>query len=133
MHGKTVGVIGTGKIGAICAKILAGFGCKVLLSDVYHNPELVAVGMKYVDLDVIYSQADIISLHCPLMKETYHMIDQAAVDKMKKGVMLVNTSRGALIDTDACAKGSRPSSNVVALPPFPIYHQPSNNLPVYLS
>lgn len=105
MHGKTVGVIGTGKIGAICAKILAGFGCKVLLSDIYHNPELVAQGMKYVELDEIYAQADIISLHCPLMKETYHMIDQAAVDKMKTGVMLVNTSRGALVDTDACATG----------------------------
>jgi D-lactate dehydrogenase len=104
MHGKTVGVVGTGKIGAIAARILAGFGCHVLLYDVIENDECRALG-RYVPLDELLSASDIITLHCPLTRETNHLICKSAIDRMKPGVMLINTSRGALVDAPAAIDG----------------------------
>ncbi|MCA9223397.1 MAG: 2-hydroxyacid dehydrogenase [Planctomycetales bacterium] len=105
MNGRTVGLIGTGKIGLVTAGILKGFGCRLLAYDLYPNDQLSAMGGQYVDLPEIYAEADIISLHCPLTAETHHLIDEQAVNQMKPGVMLVNTSRGAIIDTRAAIEG----------------------------
>lgn len=106
MHGKTAGIIGTGKIAKILIKILRGFGMKVLAYDVYPD-EVFAVehGVIYTTLDKLYRNADIVSLHCPLLPATQHIIDQEAIDKMKKGVMLINTSRGGLINSEALIEG----------------------------
>ncbi len=105
MYGKTAGVVGTGQIGILTARILKGFGCRVLAYDVIHNPLAKEYGIEYVGLDQIYAQSDIITLHVPLMPSTRHMIDANAVSKMKKGVMLINTSRGALVDTQSVING----------------------------
>jgi D-lactate dehydrogenase len=101
LHDKTFGIIGTGKIGLALSKILRGFGCRVLAYDPYPNPECEAVGVGYTDLSRLFKESDIISLHCPLTPKTHHLIDSKALAKMKKGVMLINTSRGAVIDTKA--------------------------------
>ncbi len=105
LHGKTAGIVGTGKIGAITAKILHGFGCRLLGYDVSPNPDCEAIGMEYVSLPQLFGASDIVSLHCPLTAETYHSIDAAAIDQMKQGVMLINTSRGGLVDTIAVIEG----------------------------
>jgi len=105
MYNKTAGVIGTGKIGAVFCRIMLGFGCKVIAYDKYPNESLRKEGITYVDFKTLLKQSDIISLHCPLTPETYHLIGKEAVSQMKKGVMLINTSRGALIDTPAVIKG----------------------------
>lgn len=109
MNGKTVGIVGTGKIGVITTKILSGFCCKLLAYDVMQNPEALAAGVQYVSLPELYKQSDIITLHCPLMPETKHMINSESLQQMKDGVMIINTSRGGLIDTksviDALKKG----------------------------
>lgn len=102
LHGKTVGVIGTGKIGRIFADICKGFGMNVLAYDKFPNP---ATGLNYVELDELLASSDIISLHCPLTDDTRHMIDDTAVEKMKHGVTIINTSRGALIDTESLING----------------------------
>ena len=102
LHGKTVGVVGTGKIGRVFIDICRGFGMKVLAYDKFPNPDVPA---KYVPLDELFRESDIISLHCPLTSETKHMIDARAIDMMKKGVFIVNTSRGALIDAEALLEG----------------------------
>ncbi len=99
MRGKTVGIIGTGKIGQCVAEILHGFGCKLLAHDPYPNESLKDMGVEYVKLSELFSSSDIITLHCPLMPETHHIIDDSAIRMMKEGVMLINTSRGALVDT----------------------------------
>jgi len=104
MHGKTVGVVGTGKIGAAAARILAGFGCRMLLYDVMLNDECKALG-RYVSLDELLASSDIITLHCPLTRDTHHLICAAAIERMKPGVMLINTSRGALVDAQAAITG----------------------------
>lgn len=102
LHGKTVGIVGTGRIGRVAARIFHGFGCRILAFDVRADDTLVAdTGAHYVGLDELYRESDIISLHVPLTPETHHMIDAAALAKMKPGVMLVNTGRGALIDSKA--------------------------------
>jgi D-lactate dehydrogenase len=101
-HGKTVGVIGTGKIGRIFADICKGFGMNVIAYDLFPAEDS---GIKYVTLDELFDRSDIISLHCPLTDETRHMIDAAAIERMKKGVIIVNTSRGALIDAEALLEG----------------------------
>jgi D-lactate dehydrogenase len=106
MHGKTAGIIGTGKIGRVAIDILKGFGMKVLAYDLMPDEEYAKnAGIEYTDLDRIYRDADVISLHCPLTKETYHLIGEASIAKMKKGVMLINTGRGMLIDTKALIEG----------------------------
>ena len=101
-HGKTVGVVGTGKIGRIFIDICRGFGMRVLACDKYPAPDS---GIEYVSLDRLFAESDVISLHCPLTEETKHMIDGAAIQKMKKGVVIVNTSRGALINAEALLSG----------------------------
>lgn len=101
LHKKTVGIVGTGKIGSVMAKIMGGFGCKVLASDRVQNPELIKAGTQYVDFEELLKRSDIISLHVPLTPETRHLINGNAISKMKPGVMLINTGRGALIDTPA--------------------------------
>lgn len=105
MVNKTVGVIGTGRIGAILAKIVHGFGCKVLLFDPYKNQELVNLGMKYVEMDEVLTSSDIISLHCNLTAENTHLINEEVIKTMRDGVMIINTSRGALLDTKAIIRG----------------------------
>ena len=103
LHGKTVGVIGTGKIGKVFINICRGFGMNVLAYDKF--PDASLEGASYVSLDTIFEKSDIISLHCPLTEETYHVIDKAALEKCKKGVVLINTSRGALVDAEALLSG----------------------------
>ncbi len=105
VHNKTIGVIGTGNIGKAFSKIMHGFGCRIVAFDVAtdKNPEM--SWLKYVTLTELLAQADIISLHCPLNEQTKHIINAEAIDLMKKGVMLINTSRGALIDTPAVIEG----------------------------
>lgn len=102
LHGKTVGVVGTGKIGRIFADICRGFGMKILAYDKFPNPN---AGLDYVELNELFAKSDIISLHCPLTEETQHMINSEAIDTMKPGVVLINTSRGALVDTEALIQG----------------------------
>ena len=106
MHGKQVGVIGTGKIGLCTINILLGFGCRVLAFDTCPNAELAARdGVQYVDIEHLFGASDIITLHVPLFPETRHLINRAAIDQMKDGVMLINTSRGELVDTKAVIDG----------------------------
>lgn len=102
LHGRTAGVIGTGRIGAIVARMLkAGFGCTVLAHDVHEDATLVADGVRYASIDEIVSQADIISLHCPLTPQTHYLLNADSLSRLKPGTIVVNTSRGALIDTEA--------------------------------
>jgi len=101
MQGKTVGIIGTGKIGTVMAQILAGLACPTLAFDLVPNEKCRSSGVRYVKLDELLTQSEIITLHCPLTLENKHMIDARALEKMKTGVMLINTSRGALLDTVA--------------------------------
>ncbi|MBM3106805.1 2-hydroxyacid dehydrogenase [Pseudomonas sp. V1] len=101
LHGKTVGVVGTGQIGATFARIMAGFGCKLLAYDPYPNPELLALGATYLELPELLRQAQIISLHCPLTEQTQHLINSQSLGQLQPGAMLINTGRGALIDTPA--------------------------------
>ena len=101
MHGKTAGVIGTGKIGGAAARILLGFGCRVLAYDQHEDSALRDAGVEYVGLDELLQQAEIVTLHCPLMPETHHLINADRLALMPDGVMLINTSRGGLIDTAA--------------------------------
>lgn len=103
---KTAGIVGTGKIGAAMARICHGFGMNVIAYDVYENESLKDF-VTYVSLDELLAQSDLISLHCPLMPNTYHIINSNTISKMKNGVILVNTSRGALIDTDDLIAGIR--------------------------
>lgn len=106
LHGRTVGVIGTGKIGLIFAQIMKGFGCHLLGYDPYPSPKFEAIaGAQYVDLLELLSSSDIISLHCPLTPENHHLINPKTVAHLKDGMMLINTSRGKLIDTKAVIEG----------------------------
>ena len=103
LHGRTVGVFGTGRIGVSLARIMKGFGCKLLAHDVYENDDFKAIG-EYVDLDRLLRESDIVSLHCPLLDSTKHIMNDENFAKMKKGAMLVNTSRGGLVDTQAAIR-----------------------------
>lgn len=106
MFEKTAGVIGAGKIGRILIKILRGFDMKVMVYDSYVDEKFAAeMGVKFVDLETIYKESDVISLNCPLTKETRYMINAVSIDKMKKGVMIINTGRGQLVDTKALIDG----------------------------
>lgn len=102
---KTAGIIGTGKIGAAMCRICRGFGMKVIAYDIYKNPELDFV--EYVDLDTLLQRSNLISLHCPLTEDSYHLINTETIAKMRENVVLVNTSRGALINTEDLIKGIR--------------------------
>lgn len=106
LHGRTTGIVGTGRIGALVARTLKlGFGCHVLASDPVPDPELTALGIDYVETATLLAEADIVTLHCPLSPATRHLVDAAAIVRAKPGVMIVNTSRGALIDTEALIAG----------------------------
>lgn len=105
LHGRTVGLVGVGRIGLVMARIMNGFGCEVIAYDPVPNAELEALGGRHTSLEKLLSSADIISLHCPLTPDTRHLIDAAAVERMKQGVMLINTSRGAVVDTRAVIDG----------------------------
>ena len=105
LHGKTAGIVGTGRIGAAMCRACHGIGMNVIAFDKYRNPDLPFV--KYVSFDTLLKESDLISLHCPLTEETYHIIDIAAIEKMKDDVILINTSRGALISSDDLIKGIR--------------------------
>ena len=109
LHGKTAGIIGTGRIGAALARICKGFGMTVLGADLYPNQKLVDDGVidKYVDYDTIYEQADLISLHAFLNEESYHLVNDDTIAKMKDGVILINTARGGLVDIEALIRGIR--------------------------
>ena len=100
-HGKTVGVIGSGKIGVATIRILNGLGMNVLCFDLYQNPLAIELGVTYCSLDEIYQHSDVITLHCPMSKENFHLLDEQAFNKMKDGVMIINTSRGELLDSVA--------------------------------
>ena len=102
LHGKTVGVIGTGKIGRVFIDICRGFGMRVLAYDKFPATD---APCEYVELDCLFAESDIISMHCPLTPETYHIINKESIEKMKKGVVVLNTSRGALIDAEALLDG----------------------------
>lgn len=122
---KTAGIIGTGKIGAAMCRICHGFGMKVIAYDVYENPSLKDF-VEYVSLDKLLSDSDVISLHCPLMDSTYHMINIDTIRQMKDGVILVNTSRGALVKTDDLIEGIR--MHKFAGVGLDVYEEETNNV-----
>lgn len=106
LHGKTAGIVGTGAIGTAVARILAGFGCHILAADVRENPEVIALGGRYVDLEDLLRCSDVVTLHLPLTPDTHHLIDEQAITCcLKPGAILLNTSRGGLIDTAAVIEG----------------------------
>lgn len=105
LHNKTVGIVGTGKIGLATIKILMGFGCNVVCYDIHQNPEVIALGAQYVSLSELFESSHIVSLHCPLNEDTHHIINDNAIESMRDKVMLINTSRGGLVDTHAIIKG----------------------------
>ncbi len=122
---KTAGIIGTGKIGAAMCRICRGFGMKVIAYDVYENPSLKDF-VEYVSLDRVFSDSDVISLHCPLTDDSYHMINIDTIRKMKDGVVLVNTSRGALVKTDDLIEGIR--MHKFAGVGLDVYEEETNNV-----
>lgn len=105
LHGKTIGIVGTGKIGTAFCRLLQGFGVNVLCFDVRQHADIEALGGRYVDLDTLMASSDIISLHCPLTPDTRYLINDQRIAQMKPGVMLINTSRGAMIDSQAVIRG----------------------------
>jgi D-lactate dehydrogenase len=123
LHGRTIGIIGTGTIGRVFAQIMTGFGCNIIAYDLYPNHECETIGVRYVELPELFALSDIISLHCPLTPETYHLINKDAIAKMKPHAMLINTGRGPLIDTDAVITALK-SSQIGALG-LDVYEQES--------
>ncbi|NIG52868.1 2-hydroxyacid dehydrogenase [Chitinophaga sp. Cy-1792] len=124
LYGKTVGVVGTGNIGAIFCRIMLGFGCKVLAYDMFNNKSLEDAGVEYVSMETILKDADIISLHCPLTPETKHLVNAYTISQMKRGVFLLNTSRGGLIDTKAVVEALK-NGHIGALA-IDVYEQEEN-------
>ncbi|MDO8413400.1 MAG: 2-hydroxyacid dehydrogenase [Gallionellaceae bacterium] len=121
LRGRTVGIIGTGRIGNAVAHILHGFGCRLMAYDTVQNTECIKLGVQYVTLHELYAASDIITLHCPLNQQTYHLINTAAVQQMKAGVMLINTSRGGVIDTQAVIAGLK--ANKIGYLGLDVYEQ----------
>lgn len=105
LRGRTVGIVGTGKIGICVARIMAGFGCDVLGFDLHQDPEFTSLGASYVGLEELFARSDIISLHCPLTPQTRHLVNAQSIATMKPGVMIINTGRGALVETGALIRG----------------------------
>ena len=115
MHGKTIGIIGTGKIARILIRLLKGFGMRILAYDLYPDMKFAGEeGISYVSLDELYRESDIISLHCPLTDQTKYMIDKDSIDKMKEGVMIINTGRGQLINTNDLIEGLKEKKSAAA-------------------
>ncbi len=121
IRGKTVGVIGTGRIGRIFMEVISGLGVKILAYDKFPSEEARLLGAEYVELEQLYRESDIISLHCPLTHETYHLINDYAIRSMKKGVMLINTSRGPLINTNAVIDGLK--SGIIGYVGLDVYEE----------
>ena len=121
LHGKTIGVIGTGKIGKAFIKIMLGFGCRVLAYDKFPDANFTAPNFFYVDFEELLRESDVISLHCPLTPENHYMINEAVLARMKPGIMIINTSRGGLINTDDMIKGLK--SGRVAYFGLDVYEQ----------
>ena len=121
IHNKNVGVIGTGKIGRIFIGLMEGFGCRILAYDKFPNEDLIKRGIEYAELETIYRESDIISLHCPLNHETYHLINSYAIRSMKPGVMIINTSRGPLIDSEAVIAGLK--SGIIGYVGLDVYEE----------
>lgn len=121
LYEKTVGIVGTGQIGAVVARILHGFGCNLIAHDPVQNPTCTALGVKYVGLDALFALSDVITLQCPLTPQTHHLIDKAALEKIKRGVMLINTSRGAVVDTAALIAGLK--SGVIGSVGLDVYEE----------
>lgn len=124
LFGKTVGVIGTGKIGSIFAHNMLGLGCKVIAYDLYPNQDLLKTGVQYLEREEIFRQSDIISLQCPLTLESHHLINQKTISQMKDGVMLINTSRGGLVDSKALITGLK--SGKIGYLGMDVYEQEEN-------
>jgi len=131
LFGKTVGVVGTGKIGAVFCEIMLGFGCKVLAYDVVENALLISKGVQYCTLPELLAAADIISLHCPLNTATHHLINAESLRKMKPGAMLINTGRGALIDSNAVVEALK--SKQLGYLGIDVYEQEENLFSLDLS
>ena len=128
LYGKTAGIIGTGRIGAALCRICKGFGMTVLGSDLYPNQKLIEEGCvdEYVDYDELYARADLISLHAFLNKDSYHMINDESIAKMKDGVILINTGRGALVDSNALIRGIR--SGKIGAAGLDVYEEENQNV-----
>jgi D-lactate dehydrogenase len=124
LHGAIVGIVGTGKIGLCFAQIMNGFGCRLLAYDVAQNPDCLQLGVQYVPLSELLSVADVVSLHCPLMPETQHLINAKTIELLKPGMMLINTSRGGLIDTAAVIAGIK--SGQIGYLGIDVYEQEEN-------
>lgn len=124
LHNRTVGIVGTGKIGRIVGSILQSFGCQILAYDPYPHPEFIAQGVKYVAFEELAAASDIVTLHCPLTPQTYHLINSQIIEILKPGVMLVNTSRGALIETKAVIDGLK--SEKIGYLALDVYEQEEN-------
>ena len=123
LHGKVAGIVGSGKIGAAMCRICRGFGMDVIVHDVYENPDLDFV--EYVSLHELFERSDLISLHCPLFEENYHLINNETISLMKDGVIFVNTARGGLVDTQALIDGIR--SKKIAAVGLDVYEEETNN------
>lgn len=124
MYGKTAGVIGTGQIGKVAIEILKGFGMKILAYDLFQDKEFQKkTGFDYVDLETLFKNSDVITLHCPLTKETHHLINDQTLSKMKQGVMIINTGRGMLIDSKALIEGLK--SGKVGFAGLDVYEEES--------
>ncbi|MBU8543692.1 MULTISPECIES: 2-hydroxyacid dehydrogenase [Roseomonadaceae] len=121
MHGRTAGIVGTGRIGLAVARILRGFGCHLLAHDTFPSEEGRALGLDYVAMEELLARSDIITLHCPLTPATRHLIDAAAIGGMKRGAMLINTSRGAIVDTRAAIDGLK--SGAIGLLGLDVYEE----------
>jgi len=121
MKGKTAGIIGVGQIGSLVARMLCAMDMNVLISDPVVNDECIKFGARYVDIDTLFAKSDVISLHCPLTPATHHIIDANAIKKMKKGVMLINTSRGAVVDATAIIAGMK--SGKIGMLGLDVYEQ----------
>jgi D-lactate dehydrogenase len=121
MHGRTAGIVGTGRIGLAVARILRGFGCHLLAHDAFPSEEGRALGLDYVAMEELLARSDIVTLHCPLTPATRHLIDAAAIAGMKRGAMLVNTSRGAIVDTRAVIDGLK--SGAIGLLGLDVYEE----------
>jgi len=124
LNGKTIGVIGTGQIGKTFCQIMKGFGCKIIAFDVLKSEELIALGVRYLPLQEVFKQSDILSLHCPLNSNTKHIINKDAIALMKEGVMIINTSRGALINTSDVIQGL--SNKKIGYLGIDVYEQEEN-------
>ena len=124
LHQKTVGVIGTGKIGVAFCRIMHGMGCKILAADPFESEELRQLGVNYLPVEEVFRQADIISLHCPLTPETKYIVNKATIASMKEGVMIINTSRGALINTADVIEGL--TSRKIGFLGIDVYEQEEN-------